>query len=75
MQRDNRKEGLYEVRIEKVITVTPSEGDMLTCPDTEVQYVLVKNFENFLIYLSGVNRDPDVVGVNYMKIEDAVLIL
>lgn len=75
MIKYNGKEGLYEIRIEKVITITPSEGDMLTCPDTEVQYVLVKNFDNFLIYLSGVNRDPDVVGVNYMKIEDAVLIL
>jgi hypothetical protein len=75
MERNSSKSGLYEVRIEKVITVTPSEGDMLTCPDTEVQYILVKNFENFLIYLSGVNREPDVVGVRYIKIENSVLIL
>jgi hypothetical protein len=75
MRNDNSKSGLYEVRIDKVITFTPSEGDMLSCTDTEVQYVLVKNFENFLIYLSGVNRDPDVVGVKYIKIENSVLIL
>ena len=75
MRNDNSKSGLYEVRIEKVITVTPSEGGMLTCPDTEVQYVLVKNFENFLVFLHGINVSPDVVGVIYNKIENSVLIL
>lgn len=75
MERNNSKSGLYEVTIEKVVSFTPSEGDMLTCPDTEVQYVLVKNFENFLIYLSGINREPDVVGVTYIKIKNSVHIL
>lgn len=75
MEKYNGKAGLYEVRIEKVITVTPSEGDILTCPDTEVQYVLVKNFENFLVYLHGINVSPEVVGLTYNKIENSVLIL
>lgn len=75
MEKYKGKTGLYEVRMERVITITPSEGDMLTCPDTEVQYVLVENFENFLIYLHEINVSPDVVGLTYNKIEDAVLIL
>lgn len=75
MRNDNSKSGLYEIRIEKVITVTPSEGDTLTCPDTEVQYVLVKNFKNFLVYLHEINVSPDVVGLTYNKIENSVLIL
>lgn len=75
MKRNNSKSVLYEVRIEKVVSFTTSEGDTLTCPETETKHVLVKNFENFLIYLSGINRDPDVVCVTYTKIENSVLIL
>lgn len=75
MKKYNGKEGLYEVRIEKAITFTPSEGDMQIYPETEVQYVLVKNFENFLIYLQGINVSSDVVCVSYTKLEKSVLIL
>lgn len=75
MKIDDRKSGLYEVRIEKTITFTPSEGDMQTHQEFEVQYVLVKNFENFLIYLHGINVTPEVVGLTYNKIENSVLIL
>lgn len=75
MKIDNSKSGLYEVRIEKAITFTPSEGDTQTHAEIEVQYVLVKKFENFLVYLHGINVTPEVVGLTYNKIENSVLIL
>ncbi len=75
MENKNRKEGLYMVKVDKECTFTRSEGDVLTYTDTEVHHVLVQNFENFLIYLNGVNRDPDVIGVTYNKIDDSALIL
>lgn len=75
MVKYNGKEGLYVVRIEKIVTFTPSEGDVPPYPETESTHVLVKNFENFLIYLHGINLNPDVVAVNYFKLDDSVLIL
>lgn len=75
MEKYEGKSGLYEVTIEKVVTFNSCEGDMQSYPETEVQYVLVKNFENFLIYLHGINVSPDIVGLTYNRIENSVLIL
>lgn len=75
MEKYKGKTGLYVVRIEKIVTFTPSEGDVQPYPETESKHVLVENFENFLIYLHGINLIPDVVAVNYFKLDDSVLIL
>lgn len=75
MEKYKGKTGLYVVRIEKIVTFTPSEGDVQSYPETETKHVLVKNFENFLIYLHGVNINPDVVAVNYVKLDNSVLTL
>ena len=75
MERNSSKSGLYEIRIEKAITFTPSEGDIQTHAEIEVQYVLVKNFKNFLVYLHEINVTPEVVGLTYNKIDNSVLVL
>ena len=75
MEKYKGKTGLYEVRIEKVVSYTPSEGDAQSYLETETEYVWVKNFEIFLIYMHGVNITPDVVGLTYNKIDDSVIVV
>ena len=75
MEKYKGKTGLYVVRIEKAVSCTPSEGDAQSYLETETEHVWVKNFENFLIYLHGVNITPDVVGLTYNKIDDSVIVL
>lgn len=75
MEEYKDKTGLYEVRIEKAVSFTPSEGDAQSYLETETEYVWVKHFKNFLIYLHGVNTTPDVVGLTYRKIDDSVVVV
>ncbi len=75
MTKNNKKNGLYMVKVDKECTFTRSEGDVITYTDTEVYHVLVQNFEYFETFLTGINRSPDVIGMTYNKIDDSALIL
>lgn len=70
------EKGLYEVRVEQIgVDFDALNGDYVIQRETEVEYILVNDYEAFKRWLDNKYAESDACKISYRKISEDVTVL